>query len=234
MVLKQLAGIVRPLALEEASRLRIGSMKLFRRGVQPIGQIVAAARRERRVGDHGRRFVEESLRCREARLADWDPPFAVDLSRIAPRDEDYWRYTTTGANKILQTSLTYQKVSTLRHEIGFEGDIARHGATRSNHWFHENWDTDDGIWAVADGSRRICPFGAPARLRSQIDPSGANIPPTTCSAAVESCRQPSRGVHSQNSQSPPSPWATRARAFAPSCDEIISTSAIRGNSRPTS
>jgi all-trans-retinol 13,14-reductase len=36
--------------------------------------------------------------------------------------------------------------------LGFEGDIARHGATRSNHWFHENWDTDDGIWAVADGS----------------------------------------------------------------------------------
>ena len=36
--------------------------------------------------------------------------------------------------------------------LGFEGDIARHGATRSNHWFHENWDTDDGIWAVAGGS----------------------------------------------------------------------------------
>ena len=30
--------------------------------------------------------------------------------------------------------------------MGFEGDIARHGATRSNHWFHENWDTDDAIW----------------------------------------------------------------------------------------
>jgi all-trans-retinol 13,14-reductase len=35
-----------------------------------------------------------------------------------------------------------------------EQDWAREiaSATRSNHWFHENWDTDDGIWAVADGS----------------------------------------------------------------------------------
>lgn len=33
---------------------------------------------------------------REARLSDWDPPFAVDLSRIRPQDEAYWqRYHTT-------------------------------------------------------------------------------------------------------------------------------------------
>ena len=30
--------------------------------------------------------------------------------------------------------------------LGFEGDIARHGATRSNHWFFESWDTNDGTW----------------------------------------------------------------------------------------
>ncbi|RLA12891.1 MAG: NAD(P)/FAD-dependent oxidoreductase [Gammaproteobacteria bacterium] len=35
--------------------------------------------------------------------------------------------------------------------LGFEGDIARHGATRSNHWFYESWDTNDGIWTAADG-----------------------------------------------------------------------------------
>src|SRR3712207_1405633 len=29
-------------------------------------------------------------------LADWDPPFPVDLSRIRPQDEDYWnKYRTT-------------------------------------------------------------------------------------------------------------------------------------------
>ncbi len=34
--------------------------------------------------------------------------------------------------------------------LGFEGDIARHGATRSNHWFYESWDTGDAIWTAAD------------------------------------------------------------------------------------
>src|SRR5207244_12421446 len=30
------------------------------------------------------------------RLADWDPPFPTDLSRVRPVDEDYWRqYRTT-------------------------------------------------------------------------------------------------------------------------------------------
>ena len=32
--------------------------------------------------------------------------------------------------------------------IGFEGDIAKHGATRSNHWFYESWDTNDAIWSA--------------------------------------------------------------------------------------
>jgi ABC-type lipoprotein release transport system permease subunit len=33
---------------------------------------------------------------REQRLANWDPPFPVDLSRVKPRDEDYWKtYRTT-------------------------------------------------------------------------------------------------------------------------------------------
>jgi all-trans-retinol 13,14-reductase len=35
--------------------------------------------------------------------------------------------------------------------LGFEGDIARHGATRSNHWFYESWDTSDAISIAADG-----------------------------------------------------------------------------------
>ena len=34
--------------------------------------------------------------------------------------------------------------------LGFEGDIARHGATRSNHWFYESWDTNNAIWTAAD------------------------------------------------------------------------------------
>lgn len=35
--------------------------------------------------------------------------------------------------------------------LGFEGDIARNGATRSNHWFYESWDTNDAISIATDG-----------------------------------------------------------------------------------
>jgi len=31
--------------------------------------------------------------------------------------------------------------------LGFEGDIAENGATRSNHWFYEKWDTRNAIWS---------------------------------------------------------------------------------------
>jgi all-trans-retinol 13,14-reductase len=34
--------------------------------------------------------------------------------------------------------------------LGFEGDIARYGADRSNHWFYESWDTNDGIWSAGE------------------------------------------------------------------------------------
>jgi len=30
--------------------------------------------------------------------------------------------------------------------LGFEGDIRAAGATVSNHWIYETWDTDEGIW----------------------------------------------------------------------------------------
>ncbi len=34
--------------------------------------------------------------------------------------------------------------------LGFQGEIARSGATHSNHWFYESWDPNDAIWAVTD------------------------------------------------------------------------------------
>lgn len=30
--------------------------------------------------------------------------------------------------------------------LGFKGDVARHGATLTNHWFHESWNVGEGIW----------------------------------------------------------------------------------------
>ncbi|MDF1821372.1 MAG: NAD(P)/FAD-dependent oxidoreductase [Alcanivoracaceae bacterium] len=32
--------------------------------------------------------------------------------------------------------------------LGFEGDIAAHGATGSNHWFYESWDATDAVWSA--------------------------------------------------------------------------------------
>ena len=39
--------------------------------------------------------------------------------------------------------------------LGFEGDISEYGATRSNHWFYESWDTSDAIWAGDDNPIRM-------------------------------------------------------------------------------
>jgi all-trans-retinol 13,14-reductase len=34
--------------------------------------------------------------------------------------------------------------------LGLEGDIAKHGATRANHWYFNSWDTYDSTWAGGD------------------------------------------------------------------------------------
>lgn len=34
--------------------------------------------------------------------------------------------------------------------LGFEGDISKYGATKSNHWFYESWDTSDAIYNGAN------------------------------------------------------------------------------------
>jgi len=59
--------------------------------------------------------------------------------------------------------------------LGFEGDIARHGATRSNHWFYESWDTNEGIWAVADGGPIPMMFASfPSLKDPEHDPGPSN------------------------------------------------------------
>lgn len=42
--------------------------------------------------------------------------------------------------------------------LGFEGDIARQGATRSNHWFYHSWDTSSVLWSAADGEPILMMF----------------------------------------------------------------------------
>jgi all-trans-retinol 13,14-reductase len=52
--------------------------------------------------------------------------------------------------------------------LGFEGEIARYGATRSNHWFYESWNPDDAIWAATDDEKLPMMF---VSFRSLKDPA---------------------------------------------------------------
>lgn len=59
--------------------------------------------------------------------------------------------------------------------IGFEGDIAKHGATRANHWFYESWDTDNGIWSgAADDPLQTMFVSFPSLKDPLHDPGPAN------------------------------------------------------------
>ena len=54
--------------------------------------------------------------------------------------------------------------------LGFEGDIAKHGATRSNHWFYESWNTSDGLWADTDSPIEMVFVSFPSLKDPQHDP----------------------------------------------------------------
>lgn len=59
--------------------------------------------------------------------------------------------------------------------LGFEGDIAKHGATRANHWLHETWDTNDGVWsAAADEPIRMSFVSFPSLKDPAHNPGPAN------------------------------------------------------------
>lgn len=59
--------------------------------------------------------------------------------------------------------------------LGFEGDIAKCGATRANHWFYDSWDTDDGIWLAADDEPLPMSFVSFPSLKDPAhDPGSAN------------------------------------------------------------
>jgi all-trans-retinol 13,14-reductase len=67
------------------------------------------------------------------------------VKRLLPEDirqKDWAREIST-----FQPSLCHFEVF-----LGLEGDIAKYGATRANHWFYETWDTNDVIWSAAEGA----------------------------------------------------------------------------------
>ncbi len=58
--------------------------------------------------------------------------------------------------------------------LGFKGDVARHGATRSNHWFYESWDTGKGIWSDLDSPIPAGFASFPSLKDETHDPGPAN------------------------------------------------------------
>jgi all-trans-retinol 13,14-reductase len=59
--------------------------------------------------------------------------------------------------------------------LGFEGDIDRHGATRSNHWFYETWDTNDTIWpGPADSPIQMAFISFPSLKDPEHEPGPSN------------------------------------------------------------
>jgi len=54
--------------------------------------------------------------------------------------------------------------------LGFEGDIAKHGATRSNHWFFESWDTNDGLWTNTESPIQMMFVSFPSLKDDRHDP----------------------------------------------------------------
>jgi all-trans-retinol 13,14-reductase len=54
--------------------------------------------------------------------------------------------------------------------LGFEGDIEKLGATRSNHWFFESWDTNDGLWTNTEDPIQMMFVSFPSLKDAKHDP----------------------------------------------------------------
>jgi all-trans-retinol 13,14-reductase len=54
--------------------------------------------------------------------------------------------------------------------LGFEGDIEKLGATRSNHWFFESWDTNDGLWTNTENPIQMMFVSFPSLKDAKYDP----------------------------------------------------------------
>jgi len=59
--------------------------------------------------------------------------------------------------------------------LGLEGDIAKHGATRANHWYFNSWDTYDSTWAGGDSEPFSMAFVSFSSLKNPAhDPGPTN------------------------------------------------------------
>jgi all-trans-retinol 13,14-reductase len=135
----------------EGARYPVGGAAAIARGLVPV---IEAAGGSARAGTPVSEIVLDDGKAVGVRTTsgeEFNAPFIVSaigatetMKRLLPekiREQDWAREIVTFKPSICHFDLF----------LGFEGDIARHGATRSNHWFYESWDTSDAIWSAADG-----------------------------------------------------------------------------------
>lgn len=59
--------------------------------------------------------------------------------------------------------------------LGLEGDIAKHGATRANHWYFNSWDTYDSTWSGGENEPFSMAFVSFSSLKNPAhDPGPTN------------------------------------------------------------
>ena len=89
------------------------------------------------------------------------------VKRLLPQQvrEQPWAAEITG----LKPSVCHFEIY-----LGFKGDIARHGATRSNHWFHESWDTNEALWRDLDDPIPMVFASFPSLKDETHDPGPSN------------------------------------------------------------
>ena len=81
--------------------------------------------------------LEDDTQLRAPRiLSDAGARNTVSLLPVEMRDGEWAREILSFAPSVCHLGLY----------LGLEGDIRANGATPSNHWFHESWDIDAGVW----------------------------------------------------------------------------------------
>lgn len=58
--------------------------------------------------------------------------------------------------------------------LGLEGDISKHGATRSNHWFYESWDVGEMLWSDTSAPLRGGFVSFPSLKDEEHEPGDSN------------------------------------------------------------
>jgi len=133
----------------EGARYPVGGAAAIAAGLVPV---IEAAGGSARAGTPVTEILIEEGEARGVRTSsgeEFRAPIIVSgigagetVKRLLPsdiREQDWAREIATFKPAICHFQLY----------LGFEGDIAAHGATTANHWFYESWDTSDAIWSAA-------------------------------------------------------------------------------------